>query len=150
MSSWPAASSPKPLIWVHGDSLSPTNPALLAYPGAPAVWVWDEQLLREWRLSRKRLVFLYECLLELPVEIRRGEVVAEIRAAAYEKGAAKVVTTASPSPRFKQFCQALTQEFDLEVLPVPALVPPLPQADLKRFSRYWKLAVQYVYPGDAL
>ncbi|MCS6782569.1 MAG: hypothetical protein RMI89_07130 [Gloeomargarita sp. SKYBB_i_bin120] len=136
---------PTPIVWVHGDSLSPTNPALAAYPNAPAVWVWDDELLREWRISRKRIVFIYECLLELPVEIRRGHVVAEICAFAQEKGAQKVVTTSSPSPRFKQCCRELAQMLEVEVLSAPVLVPCTPDMDLQRFSRYWKVAEKVIY-----
>ncbi|MCS7030118.1 MAG: hypothetical protein NZL92_01110 [Gloeomargarita sp. SKYG116] len=136
---------PTSIVWVHGDSLSPTNPALATYPSAPAVWVWDDELLRAWRISRKRIVFIYECLLELPVEIRRGDVVTEIRAFAQEKGAQKVVTTSSPSPRFQRFCRELAQTLEVEVLPVPALVPVTPGMDLQRFSRYWKVAEKVIY-----
>ncbi len=134
------------LVWVHGDSLSPTNPALLAYPDAPAVWVWDEELLRQWQISRKRIVFIYECLLELPVEIRRGNVVQELTQAMHEQGAKQLVTTHSPSPRFKQIVQALSQQFTLEILPLPPLVPPQKYVDLKRFSRYWKAVEKHIYP----
>jgi len=134
------------LVWVHGDSLSPTNPALLAYPDAPAVWVWDEELLRQWHISRKRIVFIYECLLELPVEIRRGHVVQELTQAMHAHGAKRLVTTHSPSPRFKQIVQELSRQFTLEMLPIPPLVPPQPHLDLKRFSRYWKGIEKYIYP----
>ncbi len=134
------------LVWVHGDSLSPTNPALLAYPDAPAVWVWDEELLRQWRISRKRIVFIYECLLELPVEIRRGHVVQELTQAMHAHGAKRLVTTHSPSPRFKQIVQELSRQFTLEMLPIPPLVPPQKHLDLKRFSRYWQGIEKHIYP----
>ncbi len=63
-----------PVVWVHGDVLSPYGPALKVYPDAPAIWVWDDALIEEWQLSLKRITFIYECLLELPVVIRRGDV----------------------------------------------------------------------------
>lgn len=69
-----------PIVWVHGDCLSPFNPALQAYPDAPRIWVWDEELLEEWQLSLKRIAFIYECLLELPVVMRRGDVASEVNA----------------------------------------------------------------------
>ncbi|MEN9214961.1 MAG: hypothetical protein Q6K81_02890 [Gloeomargarita sp. DG02_5_bins_242] len=134
------------VVWVHGDSLSPTNPALLANPGAPAVWVWDEELLAQWQISRKRIVFIYECLLELPVAIRRGKVVPEIRQFMQEHAAQTIVTTASPSPRFRAICQELSGSFTLEILPMPALIPPQKHLDLRRFSRYWKVAEKVIYP----
>lgn len=134
------------LVWVHGDSLSPTNPALLTYPQAPAVWVWDEELLNQWQISRKRIVFIYECLLELPVEIRRGNVVQELTQAMQAQRAKHLVTTPSPSPRFKQICQELSRQFTLEILAIPPLIPPQKYLDLKRFSRYWKVAEKHIYP----
>ncbi|APB33321.1 hypothetical protein GlitD10_1003 [Gloeomargarita lithophora Alchichica-D10] len=135
-----------PIVWVHGDSLSPMNPALLAYPQAPAVWVWDEELLTQWQISRKRIVFIYECLLELPVEIRRGNVLQELTQFVQEQGSNKLVTTQSPSPHFKQICQELSQQFTLEILPIPPLIPPQKYLDLKRFSRYWQVAERQIYP----
>ena len=35
----------KPIIWIHGEALGPANPALLAHPEAPAVFVFDSELL---------------------------------------------------------------------------------------------------------
>ena len=134
------------LVWVHGDSLSPTNPALLTYPDAPAVWVWDEELLNQWQISRKRIVFIYECLLELPVEIHRGNVMEKLTQLMQEYGAQKLVTTQSPSPRFQHICQELSRQFTLEILAIPPLIPPQKYLDLKRFSRYWKVAEKHIYP----
>ena len=33
-----------PIVWIHAEALAPTNPALLAHPGAPAVFVFDREL----------------------------------------------------------------------------------------------------------
>ena len=137
----------KPIVWVHGDCLSPKNPALQAYPDAPAIWVWDDALLEEWQISLKRIVFIYECLLELPVTIRRGDVAAEVVAFAKECGADGVVTADSPSPRFQVICDAIEDALSIEV-EVRSLQPFVNYEgyiDLKRFSRYWRVAQQYVF-----
>lgn len=137
----------KPIVWVHGDCLSPKNPALQEYPDAPAIWVWDDALLEEWNISLKRIVFIYECLLELPVTIRRGDVVKKVVAFAQEYGADGVVTVESPSPRFEMICNAIQDTSSLEVevwLPEP-FVNYDGYIDLKRFSRYWRVAQQYVF-----
>ena len=34
----------RPILWIHGEALGPANPALLAYPGRPAVFVFDSAL----------------------------------------------------------------------------------------------------------
>ena len=56
------------VVWVHGDRLSPTNEALTTYPGRPAVFVWDDELLGQWEVSAKRQTFVHECVQELPVQ----------------------------------------------------------------------------------
>jgi hypothetical protein len=137
----------KPIVWVHGDCLSPKNPALLEYPNAPAIWVWDDALLEEWKISLKRIVFIYECLLELPVTIRRGDVAAEVIAFAKEQGADGIVAAESPSPRFNTICNAIEDALSIEIevwTPEP-FVDYEGYIDLKRFSRYWRVAQQYVF-----
>lgn len=134
------------IVWVHGDSLSPENPALLTYPQAPAIWVWDDALLEEWQIGLKRLVFIYECLLELPtVTIRRGDLTTEVRRFAQEHQADRIATTDSPSPRFNDTCDVLEADFDLEICSGPELVPYDGYLDLKRFSRYWKTAQPWAF-----
>ncbi|MBD2415291.1 hypothetical protein FACHB389_23445 [Nostoc calcicola FACHB-389] len=135
----------KPIVWVNGDCLSPYNPALQEYPDAPAIWVWDETLIEEWQLSLKRLTFIYECLLELPVVIRRGDVVQEILAFAEENKADLVVTVDSPSPRFDDICNQIERSIKVEVLEVEPFFDYDGYIDLKRFSRYWKVAQNYVF-----
>lgn len=132
------------VVWVHGDCLSPHSPALQAYPDAPALWVWDDALLNAWDISLKRIVFIYESLLELPVTIRRGDVVDELRRFVEQQQVECVVTVESPSPRFVDICRGVEKFAEVEVLPVqPFLVDFDGQLDLKRFSRYWRKAQRY-------
>jgi len=135
----------QPIIWIHGDCLSPHNPALQAHPNSPAIWVWDEALIEEWQLSLKRITFIYECLLELPVVIRRGDVTKEVIAFAKEQNANLVVTANSPSPRFKAICNEIERSLQLEVFEVESFFEYDGYIDLKRFSRYWKVAEKYIY-----
>jgi hypothetical protein len=136
---------PKPIIWINGDCLSPKNPAFKEYPNAPAIWVWDDALVEEWQISLKRITFIYECLLELPVTIRRGDVATEILAFAKEHNATQIVTTDSPSSRFEKICDRIEESLELEVLEVELFFDYDGFIDLKRFSRYWKVAEQYVF-----
>ncbi len=135
----------QPIIWVHGDCLSPDSPPLKQYPEASAIWVWDEALIEEWQLSLKRLTFIYECLLELPVVIRRGDVATEVIAFAGEHNTDLVITTQSPSPRFEAICQEIERSVPVEVLAVEPFFKYDGYIDLKRFSRYWKVAERYLF-----
>jgi len=135
----------QPILWVHGDGLSPQSPLFIHYPTAPAVWVWDEQLLATSQISLKRIVFMYECLLELPVEIRRGPVAMEILAFAQQHEADGLVTTLSPSPRFQAIIAEIQPVLPITILPVEPFLNYGGFLDLRRFSRYWKVAQHLVF-----
>ncbi|MCS6834730.1 MAG: hypothetical protein NZ750_01775 [Anaerolineae bacterium] len=129
------------IIWVHGDNLNPHSAPFQTAPDAPAIFVWDDALLEEWRISLKRIVFIYECLLELPIIIRRGDVAEEVVQFAREHEARRILTSESPSPRHQFLCQTIIKHMPkgsrLEVLREPAFVDGAEKVDLKRFSRYW-------------
>lgn len=133
------------IVWVHGDCLSPTNPALLAHPGSPALFVFDEALIASWRLSLKRIVFMYECLLEMPVTIRKGDVIEQLTLFAEAHKARRIVTTSSPSPRFEAICAALRQNFEVEIVEVEPFLDYSGKLDLARFSRYWQTAKDHLF-----
>ncbi len=63
-------------VWLTAESLGDADPALAGNPALPAIFVFDEPLLRRLRLSAKRLVFMAECLADLAtrrsLEIHRG------------------------------------------------------------------------------
>ncbi len=118
----------KAVRWVQQDWLRVEGTEL-------AVYVFDEETIAGYSL--KRLQFLYECLLELPVEIRRGSYEEEVAEFARAHGARRILTTATPDPRAKRAIQTLSGSFHLVVEePEPFVTPPI-RPDLRRFSRYW-------------
>lgn len=136
----------EPLIWVHGDCLDPHSPARRTYPTAPAVFVFDDELLAQYNLSFKRLLFLYECLLEIPnLQIRKGNVVEELAQAALEHDTTRLVTVYTVAPRFQELLNRLRREKKLgvEVLDVAPFIEMDEEEeaslDLRRFSRYWQV-----------
>ncbi len=128
------------IIWVHGDCLSPASPAFTQFPDSPALFVFDEVVLAGYRLSMKRLVFLYECLLELPVVIRKGDVAQEILRFGREHRASRIVTMSTPAPRFQAVVEEVSQYIDMYELDGDRFVDLPPDIDLTRFSRYWRKA----------
>jgi deoxyribodipyrimidine photo-lyase len=65
------------VVWLTAESLGDADPAMVANPDLPAVFVFDEPLLAQLRLSSKRLVFIAETLGDLasrrPVELALGD-----------------------------------------------------------------------------
>ena len=56
------------VVWLTAESLGTSDPALIANPSLPVLFVFDEPLLQRLQLSAKRLVFLVETLAELAQE----------------------------------------------------------------------------------
>ena len=125
-----------PVTWVHDD-------CLFQFGNGPAVYVWDDQYLRSQGWALKRIGFVYECLLELPVEIRRGDTLAEVRRFAQEHGTDQVVTMQTPDTRLTALARAL----DAEVIVPEPFVNIKGPVNLRRFSQYWRKAEPHLFPG---
>jgi len=150
-----------PILWLHGDALGPSNPALLAHPGQPAVFVFDRELLRgnspttadpqgaAEPVSLKRIGFLYECLLELPVTLRQGDVAIEVLRFAQAHGADGIITSSSVDPRVECICRALEQSLPVVQLNSAPFVELDEGVNLGRFSRYWRQAERTVWANWA-
>lgn len=62
------------LIWLHEESLRTTHPVFNAAPvGTKAIFIWDDAYFKSTNYSLKRLVFIYETLCDLPVDIIYGD-----------------------------------------------------------------------------
>lgn len=138
----PTEMAGKPLIWVHTDSLNPDSPMLADHAESPAVFIWDMKWLTESEIALKRLVFLAECLQEIPrtVELRAGDPATELVAAARECGAAYVLSQRTPDPRLQAAAAAVRRSLPVVWYDPPAFVESTRAFDLKRFSRYWQRA----------
>ena len=132
----------KPLLWIHTDSLNPASPMLAAHPESPSVFVWDEPWLTSSSITLKRLVFLAECLGEMPgkVELRIGDPAAEVAAAASTAGADYVLAQRTPDPRLLAAAEAVSRQLPVVWYDPPAFVAADRAFELKRFSRYWQRA----------
>jgi deoxyribodipyrimidine photo-lyase len=86
-------------VWLTAESLGERDRALAAWPAVPAVFVFDEPLLSQLRLSAKRLVFIAETLAELAgdreVRVRLGDPVLELQGMA-------LASTFAPVPGYQR------------------------------------------------
>ena len=132
--------SGKPLLWVHTDSLNPNSPMLHAHPDAPAVFIWDTEGLSKSSIALKRIVFLAECLREMPgtIELRSGDPATELLLAAKASGADYVLAQRTPDPRLQAAASAMQQHLPVVWYDPPPFAEETRAFDLKRFSRYWQ------------
>ena len=137
----------RPIIWVHEEALGPSNPALLEQPDSPAIFVFDTQWIQEACISRKRLGFLYESALDLPITLRKGDVVGEVIAFAERHNADGILSSLPVDPRLERIAAAIEKHYPLELLePEPFVTMERPPR-LGRFSRYWREAEPVVWEG---
>ena len=118
-------------VWLTAESLGLADPAAAAYPGLPAVFVFDEPLLARLRLSGKRLVFLTETLSGIaearPLQLLRGDPVRLL-------SGKRLAVTYAPVPGFARRAQAIQP---VSVHPYPWLVRPH-HGGLQSFSAWRK------------
>ncbi|CAI8358566.1 MAG: Uncharacterised protein [Cyanobium sp. ARS6] len=137
----------RPIIWGHEEALGSRNPALLEQPDRPAIFVFDTRWIREACISRKRLGFLYESALDLPVTLRKGDVAKEVIAFVERHQADGVVSSLPVDPRLERIAESIEQHCQLDLLaPEPFVDMPRPPR-LGRFSRYWRDAEPVVWEG---
>ena len=131
-----------PLLWIHTDSLNPESPMLNAYPESPAIFVWDAEWITESRITLKRLVFLAECLREMPgtLQLCVGDPATELLAAAKRSGADFILAQRTPDPRLQRAARAVQRLLPIVWYDPPPFVHETRPLDLKRFSRYWQRA----------
>jgi len=134
-------SAKRPLVWVHTDGLNPKSELLERYADAATCFVWDEAWLRAEKVSSNRVRFLEECLAEMPerVQVRRGNVGAELLAAAKAVEAEYVVALRTVDPRLLKAAAEIEHTMPVVWVDAPRFVEER-SYDLKRFSRYWQKA----------
>lgn len=129
----------QPLVWITLDSISPMSPAAAAWPAAPRVFVVDESWLAEERPALKRLVFIWECLADLPgTELVVGDPAVVLPARAAALGCDGVTLTETPCPRVGRAVAAIGSSLPVRIEAWPRFCDASRVQDLGRFSRYWQ------------
>ena len=132
----------KPLLWHHTDALNPACEMLVSHADNPAVFIWDTGWLVPNHISLKRVMFIAECLQEMPgtVEIHLGDPAEQLLAAARSAQADYILAQRTPDPRLNAAAAQVQAHLPIIWFDPPAFVETSRGFDLKRFSRYWKRA----------
>jgi deoxyribodipyrimidine photo-lyase len=138
----PAVPSPapqRPLVWLTLDSASAASPAASAFPKAPRLFVLDPCWLADERPSLKRLVFLCECLADVPgIEVLLGDPQAVVPAHAAALDCDGVAVAETPCPRILRGIEVIRSSNPVATMPWPRFCDRSRVRDLGRFSRYWQ------------
>jgi len=131
--------SARPLVWLTLDSCSPVGPAAAAHPDAPRIFVVDRGWLAAERPTLKRLVFLWECLADVPnLEIHVGDPRTILVDRARELGCDGITVADTPCPGVRAAAADVATALPVEVHSWPRFCDRTRVSDLGRFSRFWE------------
>lgn len=131
------------LVWLHGWSLSDTDPALLANPNAPVIFVFDTAFLQQTDISFGRLQFMFEGASEVlnsrvsPTRACLGRQAEEIIAYAKLHNCTQIHTTEISKVEQAATLDAL-EAAGLEVIVYSPEYLTTFNGRVKRFSAFWK------------
>ncbi len=145
------------VVWLHGDSLSPTDPALSTHPEAPALFVFDRPFLSTHQIAFPRLAFMYGGVRDIAAtrsaltEIRVGSVSEELVLFAREHGATELHATENPTPEFEMIVQGVREHCpELSVVVHPAERLTTFGGPVTKFFGFWKKVQGEVLGGGDL
>jgi hypothetical protein len=129
------------LVWLHGGSLSPSDPALLANPNAPVIFVFDKPFLEQTRISFGRLQFMFESVLEClhgrEHRVCVGVQGEEIIQFASSRNCTEIHLTFVASPELERTIEVL-ENAGLKVVLHHTERLTSYSGQVKRFSAFWK------------
>lgn len=141
-------------VWLLEGSLGPTDPALRSCPEAPAVFVFDENMLQTKPTSFKRLFFVYESVVETfaerltACEIRRGTMVQEVFDFCRKHGLEEIHVTRAPYPEYSVTVDQLRANF-LVMEHDPEEMIRWDRQPPRRFMDLWREVLPRVLPDEA-
>jgi hypothetical protein len=127
------------IIWLHDEALRLTHPVFATAPAcADAVFIWDDTYLKNSGYSLKRLIFIYETLCTVPIDIIHGDTLTMLRTLA----ATSLYIPYSPNPFVQNIISELSAIMEVHVVQDVPFVRVSEDIDVTRFFKYWKRAEQ--------
>tara|TARA_B100000579_G_C22544954_1_gene717078 strand:+ start:136 stop:558 length:423 start_codon:yes stop_codon:yes gene_type:complete len=108
------------------------------------VFVWDDEYYKNRGYSLKRLVFIYETISKLPVQILRGDTL-QILTSCNPK---KVLIPFTADTGLTRLSQSLSRSFNVEIIKDDLFCEEDLSFKTKRFFKYWKKAEKTVFFRD--
>jgi hypothetical protein len=122
------------LICLHEDALRITHPIFNVAPiGTKAVYVWDDEYLRRANYSLKRLIFMYETLCDLPVDVIRGDT----RSIVVAMTPAMLYVPATNNPSILSIFASIAPAIPLNVVDDEIFAVMEKTSEARRFFQYW-------------
>ena len=133
------------IVLLHEKSLRIPNTVIERLTeDTKVIYVWDDEYYKNRGYSLKRLVFIYESLCMLPVQILRGNA-AEILTSFNPK---KVLIPFTADRGLTKMSENLSRRFNVEIIKDDLFCEVNFDFETKRFFKYWKRAEKTVFFKD--
>lgn len=124
-----------PIILLHDEALRANHPVFTAAPiNTQAIYIWDDEHLKSLNYSLKRLIFIYETMCELPIDIISGNTIEVIEGLA----PARIYFPSTNNPLIVAMLEKIATISPIEIIADEMLSSQQPPNHLRRFSQYWK------------
>jgi hypothetical protein len=128
---------PQPLILLHEESLRITHPVFDITPeGTRVIYIWDDIYVRHTGYSLKRLIFIYETLCELEVDILRGDTQKILQ----QINPSIVYIPHTNNPLLLQQIDSIRERVSIEMVTDDTFVNLKKNIKFNRFFQYWRMA----------
>ena len=135
----------QPLILLHEESLRMTHPVFNAAPhGTRAIFVWDDAYIQRTAYSLKRLIFIYETLCELELDIVRGDTHSILQ----EMNPSLVYIPCTNNPLLLEIIDSIGKVLPVEMVADKPFVVLKKSMESKRFFQYWNKAEKTAFLHD--
>ena len=125
------------LLYIHDKGLGDNQPIFSRMtPNSRALFIWDDAYFKKRNYSLKRLVFIYETLTTMPVEIVHGKTLDIVK----EIAPKKVITPYTSDLELRQLMSETFKDFELELVYPKAFVHINDEFNFTRFFKYWNKA----------
>ena len=125
------------LLYIHDKGLGDYHPIFSRMnANSKAVFIWDDAFFKRRCYSLKRLVFIYETLCSMPIEIYYGDTKNIIKEISPEK----ILTPFTIDLPIMAIINEISEQFELEFVYPPSFVQIDENIDFIRFFKYWNKA----------
>ena len=135
----------QPLILLHEESLRMTHPVFhLAPEDTRVIYIWDDRYIQRTAYSLKRLIFIYETLCGLEIEILRGDT----RSILEEITPSIVYIPQTNNPLLLEIIALVGEVFSIQMVADEPFVHLKKPMEFKRFFQYWNKVEKTVFHDD--
>ncbi len=133
------------LILLHEEALSINHRVFNVAPkGTKAIYVWDDSYFTQTKYSLKRLVFIYESLCDLPIDIIYGNIIDVVK----ELAPQKIFIPATNNFMINDSIDKIKLILNVQLVDDKPFVDINNSIEFRRFFQYWSKAKKTAFSID--